>query len=555
MAFDTRPSGSPLLSTALDAPTVMGRLTRASTVPGIQAVELPADENNPQGAAPHAHGDGAPRTGAEGTLVPPARSGALRWLPRHLANGVGRRLLAMFVVTALAPVALMAGLSFTQVSDAMRLEHDAALVHSARAYGLAVLDRLRSVESLVAVAATGAYPAAGLTARVGHELEGFIVLDRKGRALAQGGRPPPLTTLGTLPASAAPADRRSALLTWPANGGAESGLAYAMDESSPIATVAVTLSPAFLWAARDADPQQPGFCVLSEAGVPLFCPVPLPDEARLRLTAAAAPGERLTQFSVDGTTMRAGAAVLKASAHFLAPDIVIAAARKESQLLDPTLTFRRTFLPIAGLSVLLVLLLSLVEVRRILVPLHAVLDGMRRVAARDFGSPVPVLDRDEFGQMAESFNSMTAQLGLHFRTLSAFAEIDRTILTTVDIRQVADIALDCIQEISRIKVVSLGLLEADSPDCTKVYLRADDGTTLRDELPRALDLSAPTPACASGRGRSGCRAATGPCCMPTAPSTSTCCRSPAPARSGAWWCWATTRRRRCRANRRWRWPA
>jgi len=111
---------------------------------------------------------------------------------------------------------------------------------------------------------------------------------------------------------------------------------------------------------------------------------------------------------------------------------VIAAATPESQLLDPTLTFRKTFLPIAILSVALVLLLSVIEVRRIMVPLYAVLDGMRRVAARDFGSPVPVLDRDEFGPDGRVVNSMTAQLGLHFRTLSAFAEIDRTILTTVE---------------------------------------------------------------------------------------------------------------------------
>jgi diguanylate cyclase (GGDEF)-like protein len=181
--------------------------------------------------------------------------------------------------------------------------------------------------------------------------------------------------------------------------------------------------------------------------------------------------------------------VIDAGGRIVGADLVVAAARPESAFVDPAEPFRRTFLPIAGLSVFLVLLLSVGEVRRIMVPLHALLDGMRRVASRDFGSPVPVLDRDEFGQMAASFNSMTAQLGLHFRTLSAFAEIDRTILTTVDIRQVAEIALDCIQEISRIKVASLGLLEADAPGCTRVYLRADDGRTLRDELPRALDLS------------------------------------------------------------------
>ena len=482
MAFDTRSSGSAPPSSAL-GPLDMGHPARLPIQVGGPGVDEPGGPpKTPAGTPPDSRGSDARTAAAHG-------SGAMRWLPRHLTNGVGRRLLAMFVLTALAPVALMAGLSFLQVSDAMRHKHDADLMQSARAYGAAVYDRLRWVESLLAVAASGGSPAASLSARLGNELDGFVVLDRKGAVVASDGKLPPLALLAGLPEGALNRQRRSALLTWPVDGVAASGIVRAAEEPGSGGLIAVTLSPAFLWSAHAADAQDTSFCAVTTAGVRLFCSGPMPDEALLRLTAAASPAERLAQYVADDVDMRAGGALVNTGARFAGPDILVAAAKPESLLLNPTETFRTTFLPIAGLSVLLVLLLSVVEVRRIMVPLHAVLDGMRRVAARDFGSPVPVTDRDEFGQMAESFNSMTAQLGLHFRTLSAFAEIDRTILTTVDIRQVADIALDCIHEISRIKVVSLGLLEADSPGCTKVYLRADDGTTLRDELPRALDLS------------------------------------------------------------------
>jgi len=487
MAFDPRASDTRFLSTTLGAPTVMGREATTPCAESAKVDNESAARVNPQVAAPPTPDGDGPRTGEKAPTS--AKGGALRWLPRHLTNTVGRRLLAMFVLTALAPVALMTALSFAQVSDAMRLEHDRDLVQSARAYGTAVFERLRWVESLLSVAAAGNSPVASLSARIGHELDGFVVLDRKGRLLASGGQPPPLAELARFSEDGARDDRRPALLTWSSDKAAAQGLVYAIRGAEQIGLIAVALAPGFLWSADAADPQQTSFCALTHAGVRLFCSQPMPHEALLRLAAEPSQADRLAQFTLDGVAMRAGAARLDASTHFIGPDIVIAAARPEALLLDPTETFRETFLPIAVLSVLLVLLLSVLEVRRIMAPLHAVLDGMRRVAARDFGSPVPVLDRDEFGQMAESFNSMTAQLGLHFRTLSAFAEIDRTILTTVDIRQVADIALDCIHEISRIKVVSLGLLEADSPDCTKVYLRAADGTTLRDELPRALDLS------------------------------------------------------------------
>jgi len=487
MAFDTRASGSPPLSSAL-GPLETGCAAKVSVAVGVPVGDEASGPHPTQVATPP-DSSGVDASGTGAMTSSSDRRGALRWLPRHLSSGVGRRLLAMLVVTALAPVALMAGLSFSQVSDAMRQQHDNDLVQSARVYGAAVLDRLRWVESLVSVAATGTAPVASLSARVGHELDGFVILDHRGRPLAQGGQPPPLAELARFSESRAPRDHRSALLTWRSDKAGAQGLVYAPNRAEQIGLIAVAISPAFLWSDSAADPQQTSFCALTAAGVRLFCSQPMPDEALLRLAAEPVQTDRLAQFTLDGVAMRAGAAILDASTHLVGSEIVIAAARQEALLLDPTGTFRTTFLPIAVLSVLLVLLVSLFEVRRILVPMHSVLDGMRRVAARDFGSPVPVTDGDEFGQMAESFNSMTAQLGLHFRTLSAFAEIDRTILTTVDIRQVADIALNCIHEISRIKVVSLGLLEADSPGCTKVYLRADDGTTLRDELPRALDLS------------------------------------------------------------------
>lgn len=152
--------------------------------------------------------------------------------------------------------------------------------------------------------------------------------------------------------------------------------------------------------------------------------------------------------------------MLEVSRCFVGPDLAVAASQPETHLLRPANAFRATFVPIAGVSVLLVVLLSLEQMRRILSPLHQLLAGMRRVAERDFGSPVPVASSDEFGQIAKSFNKMTAQLGLHFRTLSAFSEIDRTILTTVDMRQVADIALSCIQEIGGdVRLVSLACLK------------------------------------------------------------------------------------------------
>ncbi len=414
----------------------------------------------------------------------------LQWLSQQFASGVGRRLFTMFVLAALAPVALMSALSFSQVSNVLRQERDRELVQAARTYGLAVLERLRWAETALIDAGSGPNPAARLAPRVGHELLGASVLDRSGKPLTQLGQPPRLTGFDVRSIDTGRDRRRTAFLAEEAGDATAPELVYAVPGQGDVGFIAVALAPSFVWGNRAADPENTGVCVAASTGQRLFCAQPMPAKVLLRLTVETPRGERTAQFERDGETMRAGASMLDVDAHFRGPDLAVVATQAESHLLRPANAFGAMFLPIAGLSALLVVLLSVNQMRRILGPLHGLLEGMRRVADRNFGDPVPVSSNDEFGQIAKSFNKMTAQLGLHFRTLSAFSEIDRTILTTVDMRQVADIALTCIREIAgNVKVVSLGLLEADAPGRTQVYLRASDGATLRDELPRALDLA------------------------------------------------------------------
>jgi diguanylate cyclase (GGDEF)-like protein len=418
------------------------------------------------------------------------RAGWVNWLRRQLASGVGRRLFTMFVLAALAPVALMAVLAFTQVSDVLRQERDRELVRSARSYGMAVVERLQWAESMLADAASSPSPLARLAPRVGSMVSGVALLDRNGRQLAQIGSPPSLSGFDPLALDASRQQRRTALLTEGAVAQAAPELVYAVRGGHELGFIAVALAPAYLWGDRAGDPEGTGLCVAASDGKQLFCTQPIPERVLLRLVVDAPRGERMTQFESERGTIRAGAAMLPLSSRFVGPDLAVAAAQPEAHLLRPAHTFRAMFLPIAATSVLLVILLSIAQMRRILQPLHQLLGGMQRVAERDFATPVPVQSDDEFGQIANSFNKMTSQLGLHFRTLSAFSEIDRTILTTVDMRQVADIALTCIQEIAGdVKVVSLGLHEADSPGRTQVYLRASEAVTVREEFPKPLDLA------------------------------------------------------------------
>jgi diguanylate cyclase (GGDEF)-like protein len=201
------------------------------------------------------------------------------------------------------------------------------------------------------------------------------------------------------------------------------------------------------------------------------------------LTAA---GERLTRFEQDGAALRAGAVRVDLGPQIAGPALTVVAAGAEPA--TPTLAeiFSPLHLLVLAASLLLATVFSLDQVRRILGPLQGLHAGTRRVAARDFGTPVHVRGGDEFGQMASAFNAMSDQLGLHFRTLQALSVIDRTILTTVDVQQVTELALSCIQEVAGARVVGLGLTGATSRGRTHIYIRADAHKTVREELPEPL---------------------------------------------------------------------
>jgi len=90
--------------------------------------------------------------------------------------------------------------------------------------------------------------------------------------------------------------------------------------------------------------------------------------------------------------------------------------------------FGAPLVKVALASVLLAALLSLTQIRRMLVPLERLTSGARSLATGRFDTRIQVSSRDEFGQLAVAFNEMAAQLRRQFIELDTLAAIDRTII-------------------------------------------------------------------------------------------------------------------------------
>jgi len=134
------------------------------------------------------------------------------------------------------------------------------------------------------------------------------------------------------------------------------------------------------------------------------------------------------------------------------------------------------FIQVSALAAALVIVLGAWQTRRIVDPLHRLLAGTRGIMEHDFSHQIAASGRDEIAQLARAFNEMARSLGMNFATLHVLSQIDKTILTKLDIGEVAKSALSCVRYVTSAHVVILGLYESEAAELMRIYALRRDGT-------------------------------------------------------------------------------
>ena len=109
---------------------------------------------------------------------------------------------------------------------------------------------------------------------------------------------------------------------------------------------------------------------------------------------------------------------------FSTPSWTVVLSESKSDMLAPAANFKKIFPLVFLLSLWVVLFLSIVQIRRSLIPLEKLQEGTVRIAIQDFDSKVTIKSGDEFEELAASFNAMASQLGKQFNTMTMMNEID-----------------------------------------------------------------------------------------------------------------------------------
>ncbi|MGA1790539.1 MAG: HD domain-containing phosphohydrolase [bacterium] len=127
--------------------------------------------------------------------------------------------------------------------------------------------------------------------------------------------------------------------------------------------------------------------------------------------------------------------------HFFTPKWTIVVSSSKDDIYAPLAYFKKIFPFVILLSILVVLLLSTIQIRRITLPLEKLKEGTKRIAMRDFKCNVVVKSGDEFEELGASFNHMAKKLAQQFSALTTMAEIDRSILSILDTDKIVDSAI------------------------------------------------------------------------------------------------------------------
>ncbi|MEE8211349.1 MAG: EAL domain-containing protein [Acidiferrobacterales bacterium] len=397
---------------------------------------------------------------------------------------VARRILVLFIVSALVPIVTLAILSFSQVTGYFNDQTQKHLHQAGKAVGMAIFERLLALEAELQMA--GAYlrtssrasmerAASSFSDRIKQRFTGIVLVTDGTNDFPLLGslpHPPKLTSAERTHA----ASGKSALMTQHREDRPPRVfLATALDPDYPDrGTLIGEINTTYLWDVRYTLTLATELCVLGAQNLSLYC---------------SRPGLNVAPAHAQDTMMRATSGPLSRKwgdeeyllafwsifleANFFTSKWTVIVGESTSYISTPIAEFKIIFPAVTVMAISLVLLLSIGQIRRSLVPLESLRDGTRKIANREFDSRVTVNSGDEFEELADSFNNMAIRLGRQFNVLSTMAEIDRLILSALDTKNIVKTVLLRMRDIVLCDFVSVTLVDAERSHVAQTLIAAN----------------------------------------------------------------------------------
>ena len=415
-----------------------------------------------------------------------------------LRSKVAQRIFLLFVLCALLPIAALAIVSFTLVTRQLNSESQDRLSQESKAQGMGIYERLRFVEAEMRIIGANLRADPGAVRAISEAFQQDLEERFSGLALVteDSALQPMFGESRGFPALTG-AERehldggKSVVSTSPSTDAVRRVFMLRLvdPEERTKGILVGEISPAYLWG-QDTLPASTELSVVGETGGLLISSSTAPPRLHERVTdrsRRSASGRFEWNDGRERYLSSYWSLFLKPT--FFVAEWTIVLSESRADALAATANFKAMFPLIIVMSVSVVLLLSLTQIRKHLVPLEKLREGTDRIARKDFTSRVLVTSGDEFEDLAKSFNVMAARLGQQFNALKTINKIDSAILSTLETEEIVRTVLTQMRTLIRCTGVSVHLFDFDDPRKARTYLEGIDGdvdlvvetTTLTDE--------------------------------------------------------------------------
>ena len=245
------------------------------------------------------------------------------------------------------------------------------------------------------------------------------------------------------------------------------------------------INPDYLWNTANKSHTTFNICIINEGGAIFYCSNPIPDTITLNNTQRTHANKKIERWTSNDGDYISASKILFLKSKFNSTNWKVIITQAEKDVLSPASTFNKLFPLVIILTLLVVLLLSMTQIRRILIPLKKLINGTRRIANRDFNEKVHVESGDEFYDLAESFNAMSERLKRQFAAFVMLSDIDKLILSNTDNEQIYFTVLKHIHNVAPCNIASITVLEHDAPNIGKTYL-ADHSIEIKTDNKRIV---------------------------------------------------------------------
>lgn len=418
----------------------------------------------------------------------------MKFRPRMLTTRIGHRILLLFVLSALIPIATLAVVSYREVVSELRAQSARRLHESTKMVGLSVYNRILLLEHDLR--------ASGLD----QDLEGPSGRGTDEPAAARFEQVFAVPD-GELPAQVLRSgETRSVVqerLQWLRGGGSvllsrvrESGrprvtlLVRGQRPGPGAETIGGDLNPTFLWGGVGGAMVPAGYqaCWFDDRMQLLSASFPGCSELPALLgSGPRAPVAGRVELTAEGTQYVASYRRIFLKGRFSVLDWVVVLCEPKASVLASVAQFRRVFPPVVLMTFWVVILLSLVTLRKTLGPLDRLKAATSHLADRDFQWRVDIKSGDEFEELATAFNEMAGRLKSQFKTQAMIAELHRTILSALDVSLVIEATITGVLKTLECDLACVALSD-DLGGTVTLHTGRSDGTAVRSSSHRLAQL-------------------------------------------------------------------